>query len=411
MRRVPEDPTDSKKQDLRRQAEAMVKNRKTTKDGSLSLVKEQALIHELEVHQIELEMQKDELERARDEAEVLKEKYHDLYDFAPVGYFTLDGKGTILEMNLTGSTILGKGRQELVHRRFQTFLKPESVSTFNAFCSLVLKTGKKQICDVELARDASDRFFARIEGKALPGEMGGPGSIRIVLIDITGLKDAGTALHQSEQRFRLALRNAPVSVAIQDKDLVFQWAYNQRTVRPEDITGKKDTDLFIPEDAARLIEIKRKVFETGNNAREHLWLTMNGKRLFLDVYIEPLKDDSGHITGIGIATVDRTEQKVAVDSLRDNEENLLRAQELLEAVTKGTEVIIAVQDLNFRYIFFNQTYKEEIRRLTGKDLTIGASMVELFAEIPEEQKKAVNEWSRVLQGENINQIVEFGHSG
>ena len=411
MRRVPEDPTDSKKQDLRRQAEAMVKNRKTTKDGSLSLVKEQALIHELEVHQIELEMQKDELERARDEAEVLKEKYHDLYDFAPVGYFTLDGKGTILEMNLTGSTILGKGRQELVHRRFQLFLKPESVSTFNAFCSLVLKTGEKQICDVELARDASDRFFARIDGKALPGEMGGPGSIRIVLIDITGLKDAGAALHLSEQRFRLALRNAPVSVAIQDKDLVFQWAYNQRTIRPEDITGKKDTDLFIPEDAARLIEIKRKVFETGKNAREHLWLTINGKRLFLDLYIEPLKDDSGHITGIGIATVDRTDQKVAVDSLRHNEENLLRAQELLEAVTKGTEVIIAVQDLNFRYIFFNQTYKEEIRRLTGKDLTIGASMVELFAEIPEEQKKAVNEWSRVLQGENINQIVEFGISG
>ena len=225
------------------------------------------------------------------------------------------------------------------------------------------------------------------------------------------IKRAEKELRTSEERFRLALRNAPVSVAIQDKDLVFQWAYNQRTLRPEDVKGKKDTDLFKPEDAARLIDLKRRTLETGNEAREKIWLTMDGKQLFLDLYLEPLRDDTGQITGIGIATVDLTEQKLADDALRHNEENLLRASELLEAVTKGTEVIIAVQDTEFRYIFFNQAYKEEIKRLTGKDLTIGTSMIELFAEIPEEQKMAVKEWSKVLQGENVNQMVEFGDPG
>ncbi|MFY9801391.1 MAG: hypothetical protein WAK10_09100, partial [Methanoregula sp.] len=63
IKRKPEFLTISKKQDLMRQAEVIAKNRKTPQDPSLSHIGEQALIHELEVHQIELEMQKDELER------------------------------------------------------------------------------------------------------------------------------------------------------------------------------------------------------------------------------------------------------------------------------------------------------------------------------------------------------------
>ena len=84
---------------------------------------------------------------------------------------------------------------------------------------------------------------------------------------------------------------------------------------------------------------------------------------------------------------------------------------MLDDVTRGTDVIIAVQDTNFRYIFFNQPYKEEIKRLTGKDLTIGSSMIDLFAKIPEEQKMSLDEWGKVLNGENVNQTIAFGPPG
>jgi PAS domain-containing protein len=89
-------------------------------------------------------------------------------------------------------------------------------------------------------------------------------------------KRTGLALWESEQRFHLALRNAPVSVAIQDLDLIFRWVYNQNTFTQEDIVGKTDNDLFIPEDAARLIELKRQVIETGKEVHEQIWLTING---------------------------------------------------------------------------------------------------------------------------------------
>src|SRR6185369_1669210 len=65
------------------------------------------LVHEFEVYRIELEMQNAELRQTRDELEAALEKYTELFDFAPLGYFTLDGEGEIRAVNLTGAGLLG----------------------------------------------------------------------------------------------------------------------------------------------------------------------------------------------------------------------------------------------------------------------------------------------------------------
>jgi PAS domain S-box-containing protein len=290
-------------------------------------------------------------------------------------------------------------------------IHPEDAEDANARIEKALKDHTKLSNEYRIILPTDEIRWISAMGKGIYDENGAPVRMSGICIDITERRKVEEALQESEARFRLALKNAPVSVAIQDRDLVLQWVYNPRSIRPEDITGKKDADLFSPEEAAHLLEIKRRILETGEQVREKIWLTLNGKPSFIDLYLEPLLDDHGHITGIGIATVDLTEQKLVEDALRYSEENLLQAQELLEAVTKGTDVIIAVQDTNLRYIFFNQTYKEVIKRITGKDLTIGTSMIELFEDIPEEQKRSINEWSRVLDGENVNETIVFGEPG
>ena len=82
----------------------------------------QRLVHELQVHQIELEMQNGELEEARNKLEVLLADYTDLYDFAPVGYMSLNEQGQILKVNLTGAALLGVGRSRLINRPLAAYV-------------------------------------------------------------------------------------------------------------------------------------------------------------------------------------------------------------------------------------------------------------------------------------------------
>ena len=112
---------------LRRKAEEILKKKTVLSQHKRDFADEKALLHELQVHQIELEMQNEELKRARLEDEILHEKYVDLYDFAPVSYFTIDNNGTIIWVNLTGCRFLKYERQNLIGRRFQSFLIPENL--------------------------------------------------------------------------------------------------------------------------------------------------------------------------------------------------------------------------------------------------------------------------------------------
>ena len=85
------------------------------------------LVHELRVHQIELQMQNEELKNAQLALEVSRDKYLDLYDFAPVGFFTFTRGGRIAEVNLTGAALLGAERQELLNRGFGHFVALENL--------------------------------------------------------------------------------------------------------------------------------------------------------------------------------------------------------------------------------------------------------------------------------------------
>ncbi len=129
--------------------------------------------------------------------------------------------------------------------------------------------------------------------------------------DITERKEAEAALRESEQRFRLALRNAPVTVAMMDRDLRYVWAYNQKTAPQDGIVGRTDADIFTSGEAAHLTEIKRRVLEEDVEVREQMWLDRPGGPIYLDVYFEPFHDETGSVTGVGIATVDLTRRRLA----------------------------------------------------------------------------------------------------
>jgi PAS domain S-box-containing protein len=148
-----------------------------------------------------------------------------------------------------------------------------------------------------------------------------------VATNIEAIKRTEEALREVEQRFRLALRNAPVSVAVQDRDLRYVWAYNQRTTRPEEVIGKLDSDILTAEEAVRITKIKQRVLDEGIELREQMWLNTPSGRIFLDVCWEPVLNEHGKVTGVASATVDLTPIKVAEEALRESESRLRLGQQ------------------------------------------------------------------------------------
>ena len=96
----------------------------------LSALDIKSLVHELGTYQIELEMQNEELRHSQASLEESRARFLDLYDFAPVGYFTFDKKGIILEANLTGTQILDVDRVALINRPFSFFVRKEDQDIF-----------------------------------------------------------------------------------------------------------------------------------------------------------------------------------------------------------------------------------------------------------------------------------------
>ncbi|HAF44891.1 MAG: hypothetical protein A2100_00360 [Sideroxydans sp. GWF2_59_14] len=121
------------------------------------------LLHELRVHQIELEIQNEALRQTQLTLEESRDRYVDLYDFAPIGYLTLSREGMIAEINLTGADLLGAVRNKLIKRRFSQFIAAEDRDHWYVHFSSVLKHEQRQQCELNLQREDGTRFHARLD--------------------------------------------------------------------------------------------------------------------------------------------------------------------------------------------------------------------------------------------------------
>jgi PAS domain S-box-containing protein len=142
------------------------------------------LLHELQVHQIELEMQNEELIKANETAETALKKYTMLYDFAPMGYFTLDPNGNIYELNFTGAEMLGDKRFSLVNTNFRLFISKESQTVFDKFFSKIYSKNGKESCEVKLGYDGNSLSTVYMEGVVT----GDDRNCLLSVVDISGFK-------------------------------------------------------------------------------------------------------------------------------------------------------------------------------------------------------------------------------
>jgi PAS domain S-box-containing protein len=184
---------------MRRRAEETLKQQQKLRSLSMTDYEVRKQYHELQVSHIELEMQNtalQELQHARLEIEAGLRRYTELFDFAPVGYVTLDRAGRLSDINLTSANLLGLERERLVGRQLGFFVSENSQSVFKDFLAQVFSSDEKKACEIELIQFDGSRFFANIEAISdIPKK-----SCHVVLKDITQRKMAEEAVIKAHEQ-------------------------------------------------------------------------------------------------------------------------------------------------------------------------------------------------------------------
>ncbi len=174
----------------------------------------QKVLHELRVHQIELEMQNDELRQALIELDDSRARYFDLYDLAPVGYFTISEKGLILEANLTAATMLGVTIVDLVKQPIYRLILKEDQDIYYLHRKRLLETGVPQTWELRLIKKDGTSLWVRMEATTVQNA-NGASVYRVVMSNIAehkkmdvALQDAHTKLEQRVEERTAELRAA-----------------------------------------------------------------------------------------------------------------------------------------------------------------------------------------------------------
>ena len=335
----------------------------TKRTGSISATDMQRLLkertEELRLHQLELEMQNEELRCAQQLLEASRAKYADLYDLAPVGYFSFRAKGLISEVNLSGARLLGHEKQALILKPFLLFIHPDDRMIFEEHERAVVANGTRQACELRLLRRDGSFFFSRLESIAdgQTGTAAAPGILTAV-IDVNDRKEADEALRRSEERFRISLQTAPISVATLDRELRYTWVYNTRHgFRPEQVLGKRADELLPSGDAAQTIALQQEALSKKATIRREIRGKTGDQSWVYDAVAKPVSTDKGEVVGLTFVALDITERKQAEEALQRSEERFRVAQDLsLDAFT----ILTAVRDKNgaiedFRWEYANQT--------------------------------------------------------
>jgi PAS domain S-box-containing protein len=168
--------------------------------GEMSPAEIKKLVNSLQDHQLELEMQNEELLKARSRMEASHKKYVDLYDLAPIGYFTFGDKGLIIDANITAAEQLSIERISLIKKSFYQFIHKDDRDIFYLHCKEVHERKTRCACEIRLQRNDKSEFDAQLTSISMPDNGGNYSRIQTAVSNITRHKQS------EKEQFRLQKR-------------------------------------------------------------------------------------------------------------------------------------------------------------------------------------------------------------
>ena len=273
----------------------------------VQVLSSEKLLHELQVHQIELEMRNDELQKLQIEVEESRDRYLDLFEFAPVGYITINRTAMVVDINMTACTLLGEVRSKLINHRLSKFIAPQDRDRWYRLLVLVMERVdfEKQAFDFSMIRGNGSSFYAHFDCLRREVVNTQP-TLRIALSDVTELKIAESKLRIAATAFQ-----SQEGMAITDADGLIvnvNAAFTQLTgYTADELIGKKPSILSSGrQDAAFYAVMWEKINRTGFWDGE-IW----NKRKSGEIYPERLtitavKNQQGAVTNFVATHLDIT---------------------------------------------------------------------------------------------------------
>jgi len=395
------------KQILRQQAEQLMKKKSRKVAFQLSEIEAIKLVHELEVHQIELELQNEELKQAKEKAiELASEKYAELYDFAPSGYFTLSKEGEIIDLNLCGSQMLGRERSHLKKCPFVLFVPPDSKPEFNDFLRRVLKSNTKESCEVILSTDAKLTMDVQLIGIATEnGEQ-----CLVTAVDISERRRAEEVIKESERFLKETQLIAKLGTYSTDiingtwtSSEILDHIFGIETGFERSVEGW--VSIIHPDWQNEMADYFRRevIGNKFNFDKEYKIIRQNDKAERWVHGIGNLKFNNEHQPVKMVGTIrDITERKQSEEALKKSE-ILLKS-----SIEAQKDTILLSIDREYRYLYFNKAHWESMKYGYNSDVKIGMNILDCITCV-EDRNIAKENYDRALLGESHSNVRQYGN--
>lgn len=346
---------------LRHEAEVRLKQAAPVADQGLSDHDVQRLVHELRVHQIELEMQNESLREALAEVEA-GQRFIDLYEFAPVAYFSLAPDSEIRQANLAGARLLGYDRMQLSRQYLAAYVADEDLPLFNAMLTRALSSEGIHTDEIRLRlRPGEPVIYVRVDAVADVKMQ----VCNLALTDITEHKRLAQQVRRADRYRQAILDNIPCLAWLKDEDSHFlavntAFAKGFGWASPEALIGKSDFDT-VPPDAAEIYRADdRWVLENGQTKSLEERIQVAAEARWFEVWKSPVIMD-GRVIGTAGFAQDITERREMTERLRDSESFNI-------AIINSLTAQIAVLDEHGRIVSANEAWEQFVAEHCKFDL-------------------------------------------